>query len=129
MKKLFYVLLFSPLTLFAIGENFWGVRNTSNTVNGDSTFRRLDGSNLGDVLHSVIVGDCATTDGVFSIYDSSAQVSNLVATVSVSSSSNDAKGCRHQYEFGVRISSGISYTLSVPANVTILWTDFNPGDD
>lgn len=135
MKKLFYFLLSLVLTssAFAVTSSYFGVNQSSNTASVETTVR-IENSNRGDIIHSVIVGDCGTGPSLFTLYDSSAQASNTLfvadaSTTPVGGSITGGGDCRNQYILGILISSGITYSKTGTSNITILWSDENVGDD
>ena len=135
MKKLLLTLCMIALTnqAYSVTKSYWGVNRSSNTT-GVATTVRIENSNLGDILHSVIVGDCPTGEDLFTLYDSSGQASNTLAvidtsTAPVTGSTTDGMDCRGQYVFNVLVSSGITYTKTGSSNLSILWSDENSGDD
>lgn len=110
------------------------VVNKSSVTSTADTLQRLPASSPGDLLHSVIVGRCGSTNATFSIFNSSAQNANLISPLRVSSQAvaggaAGSGGCETQYHFDFAITSAITYSNAgnTPATVTILW--FNQGDN
>lgn len=110
--------LLPPEPLGAVTFTSWCVDMSSNTTSLETTVR-IPASGPGDILASVIVGSAAATSGQILLYDNVAGTTNLIANLETDSI--------RQVEFGVRISSAITYTTSGAAgSVTILWCDDNP---
>lgn len=123
--------LISSSYLHALSEVAWLVNNSSNT-SAPATTVYIGGSDGDDILDSVIVGDCSTTGaGRLTVYDSSGTTDTLLtildtSTAPITGVTAGAGDCRNQYIYSVRITSGITYSMTGDANVTILWRNRNP---
>ena len=121
MKYMAFIFIF-----FLAGTAFserWLSNRSSRTTSAESLVS-LPGSNPGDSLSSVIVSSCSATLGAkFRVFDSSAQSSGQIAELHISSASgiSEVGACTKQYDFFIRVSSGITYTTTFGADVTILW--------
>ena len=103
----------------------WDSNRSSRTITAETTVR-VSSSSPGDILSSVQITSCTNTAGqYFRIYDSSAQVSGLIAQINISTAialNAAAIDCRREYNFSIRLSSALTYTTTAGADVTILWS-------
>ena len=123
MKKVLAVvaLLSVSTLLFAAGGNIW---RSSNTAVADTTLNLCKGitqlvgtSTITTGNHGIFHGACVNrglSGGTLAIYNSSASATSPIATISVST----PMPCS---VYDVGISSGLTYTNSGTADITILY--------
>lgn len=76
----------------------------------------------GTILDRVVIGS-GTVNGVITLYDSSATAQNIIAVLNM----NPTTSAPASIQFGVRISSGLTYTTSAAgAGVTIIYKTMRP---
>ena len=133
MKKTGLLLLILSIAGLSFGfqESFWGVKNSSFTSTID-TLVWISSSDGGDILHSIIIGDCSpTVNSDFRIYDGSGSAARLIAAIDTSTNTTGGGvatpgggvgDCRAQYNFGLYLSSGLTYT-NFGSSTTILWSN------
>lgn len=114
MKKLIVLagLLLMPGMLMAM-EAVW---NSTNTATADTTKALCLKSSLGSrrrgVVHAVSVNTGVA--GTFTVYNSSGAAANPIAAIDTATKS--------YHVFDVVLSTGITYTNSATANVTLLYS-------
>lgn len=108
------LVLLSALFLTSVGYAY-DVWIATNTATADTTKALCLSNSLHGrrraVVHSVSVNTGAA--GTFTIYNSSAAASNPVAAIDTTAKS--------YHEFNVQLSTGITYTNSATANVTMMY--------
>ena len=88
--------------------------NASSVISGAGTTLLLPNTGPGDVLVSVVIGNCGAPGSTFTIYDSSATaLQQVTPTMSASTSSvaNGSGDCRNQFIYNVTLSSGLTYSV------------------
>lgn len=115
MKKI--VLLLALISLFqascfAIRADVW---ISSNTATADTTKALCNNTFPSSWPHAILHGICVNTGsaGTFTLYNSSASAIQPIAAIDTT-----AKGCQN---YDVQLSSGLTYTNSATANVTVLY--------
>lgn len=116
MKKYLFVLalvLGLGVRSNAAGIDFW---ISSNTATADTAQKLCPKGNTAKQGHGVISSVCVNTGtaGTFTIYNASAAAVNPIAAIDTAS-----KGCM---DYDVFITSGLSYTNSATANVTVTYS-------
>lgn len=97
----------------------WQVNRASNTSSNETTIP-LPRVLVGDILGTVIVNKCGTSQSNLTIFDSSGTTSGSLGVIDTSSSSITGS-CLRQIEYFIPVSSGITYTKTGGADITILW--------
>lgn len=116
MKRLLFIIasvfLLSQLAL-AFQTSLW---LSSNTSTADTTQNLCKNYNSGGSVRGVFHGVClnTATAGTLTIYNSSGTANNPIAAMDT----NRAVPCNY---YDVEVSSGLTYTNSATANVTILY--------
>lgn len=120
-------LLVLILSGFIISRFSYGVdfeTNMSTNPVSASTLAVLQYADPGDILGSVLINTRATGQETIKIYDSSGTASNLIGTISLSTSPFNLGGeaTGNEYVYNIRVSSSITFTKSAAgADVTIIW--------
>lgn len=83
----------------------------------------------GDILGKLTINTRAQNTETIKLYDSSGTATNLIATIDLSTGTAPTGGEHtfNEYLYGLRISSGITYTRSgitpLTSDITIFWKD------
>lgn len=121
----FVFLLGACLFLSRLGhsDDYWVNRSTN--VTGEATGFTIPECRPGDMLGSLIINTRASS-GTAQIFLSSGSFATgsslgLVQLSSGATANRDMGGLSHQTIYNLRISSGITFTKSGFADITILW--------
>lgn len=92
------------------------VWSSSNTATADTTQALCTKTFLSSWPHGIVHGLCVNTGaaGTYTIFNSSAAAIQPLAAIDTT-----AKGCQY---YDVQMSSGVTYTNSATANVTLLYS-------
>ena len=126
MKKFLAAILFlGAITAQAYQETLFKV-NASSVIGGAGTALILPNTAPGDVLVSVVVGDCGGLSSSITVFDSSGVATQAITptidtSTSVIDSISSAGDCRNSYPFHITVSSGLSYSVVGSPSVGIYY--------